>query len=481
VARSMPVIGGKPGSPRFSRRTLLGGSLAASAAVLQTACDTTTSGNAPVTKTSDEWSRALKQLDAKIESAMQADAIPGAAVGVILGDRQYLRGYGVTSVNTPTAVDADTVFRIQSTTKTFTGTALMRLVDQGRLDLDARVRRYLPDFATTDEKASGQVTVRQLANHTAGWLGDYFPGFNGPDGALAQYVASMRTLPQLTAPGAVFAYSNAAICTAGRIVEVVIGSPYRAAIQSLLISPLGLSDTYFSSDPPAANAAVPHIVEGDKAVVDLSGWDAPRSEDPTGGLISSVRDQMQWARFHLGDGRAPNGAQLLRPQSLVEMQSRPGRGGTLLLELDGMGVTWMLRPSAEGALIVQHGGSGTGQLSGFVMVPSRRFAMTLLTNSDGASSLRTELLPATGRCAGLPALATFRQRPGNATLWSLPRIKVGMSPSRSLLKGSTKPKSTFVPRGEDYKVRSCPAGSLKILVRCSTVATTYWTSTAQGN
>jgi CubicO group peptidase (beta-lactamase class C family) len=400
--------------------------LAASAAlVLPAAWRSQTPRKPSVTRTSDDWSRAVKELDAKIESAMAADAIPGAAVGVIVGDRQYLKGYGVTNVDSPAPVDADTAFRIQSTTKTFTGTALMQLVEQGSVDLDARVRRYLPDFATSDEQASSEVTVRQLANHTAGWLGDYFPGFDQPDGALASYVASMRTLPQLTRPGAVFAYSNAALCTAGRLVEVVTGSPYDDAIQSMLLSPLELHSSYFSNGPPAAGAAVPHVVDDGTAVVKLSGWDLPRSEDPTGGLISTVRDQMAWARFHLGDGRAPTGARLLRPQSLVGMRSRPGPGGTLLVELNGMGVTWMLRPSAEGAVIVQHGGTGTGQLSGFMMVPSRGFAMTLLTNSDGASSLRTQLftddwalrrfagvsnLPATPRALDHAELAPYEGR-----------------------------------------------------------------------
>jgi CubicO group peptidase (beta-lactamase class C family) len=83
-------------------------------------------------------------LDAKIEAGMAAYGIPGVAVGVLYGGREYLKGYGVTNVDYPRAVDPDTVFRVGSTTKPFTGTVMMRLVDQGRLDLNARVRRYLP-------------------------------------------------------------------------------------------------------------------------------------------------------------------------------------------------------------------------------------------------------------------------------------------------------------------------------------------------
>jgi hypothetical protein len=147
-------------------------------------------------------------------------------------------------------------------------------------------------------------------------------------------------------------------------------------------------------------------------VLDPSFWPQPRSLAPTGGLISSVCDQLNWARFHLGGGTAPDGTRLLSRASLERMRSKPGPGGTLVVELDGMGVTWMLRPTAQGPRIVQHGGTWPGQISGFLMVPSQGFALTLLTNSEGGTSLRDELFTddwALSRFAGVtnvPAGAT---------------------------------------------------------------------------
>src|SRR5579875_153303 len=93
----------------------------------------------------------ISELDAKIAAAMDVDGIPGLAVGLLAGDQEYVKGYGITNADYPVPVDGDTVFRIQSTTKTFTGTTIMRLVEQGKLDLDATVRTYLPDFVTADE------------------------------------------------------------------------------------------------------------------------------------------------------------------------------------------------------------------------------------------------------------------------------------------------------------------------------------------
>ncbi len=348
--------------------------------------------------------------------------IPGVAVGVIYRGREYIKGYGVTNVDYPVAVDGDTLFRIGSTTKTFTGTTLMRLVDQGRMNLDAPVRKYLPDFATADPATAARVTVRQLLNHSSGWWGDDVEDFGRGDDAIARYVASMTRLPQLTPLGRVFAYNNAGLVVAGRLIEVVTGTSYESAVRELLLDRLGLAHTRFFSDEIIGyNVAASHDVVKGRVVVDPSLWAFPRSCDPTGGLISSVRDQLRYARFHLGDGRARNGRQLLTRRSLVAMRSNPGPGGTLIVELEGMGVTWMLRPSAQGLRIVQHGGNWPAQASGFMMVPSRGFAMTLLTNSVGGPDLTSELFDddwALRRFAGVSNLPAKARRLSGAALAS---------------------------------------------------------------
>ncbi|MGH3671505.1 MAG: serine hydrolase domain-containing protein, partial [Pseudonocardiaceae bacterium] len=130
-----------------------------------------------------------RALDAKIQAAMAAYAIPGVAVGVLDRGTEYVRGFGVTDVDHPVAVDGDTLFRIGSSTKTFTGTTVMRLLEQGKLDLGAPVQAYLPEFRTADATVASRVTVHQLLNHTAGWLGDYFQDFGAGDEAVTRYVA----------------------------------------------------------------------------------------------------------------------------------------------------------------------------------------------------------------------------------------------------------------------------------------------------
>jgi CubicO group peptidase (beta-lactamase class C family) len=116
----------------------------------------------------------FSQLDDVIRAGMAQYGIPGVAVGVLAQGREYVKGYGVTNVDYPVPVDGDTRFRVGSTTKTVTGTTVMRLVEQGTLALDAPVRTYLPDFQTSDPVVAPRVTLRQLLNHSPGWLGDYF-------------------------------------------------------------------------------------------------------------------------------------------------------------------------------------------------------------------------------------------------------------------------------------------------------------------
>jgi CubicO group peptidase (beta-lactamase class C family) len=426
----MAALGGKaaPAGARprvLSRRALIRGVagsavLAGAAATLAACTPETASGAASASRAasgapasaSASASTMFAELDAKIQALMKKYKVPGSAVGVWYKGHEHVRGFGVTDVDDPQPVTGDTLFRIGSTTKTFTGTAMMRLVEQGKVSLDAPVRTYLPDFATSDPSVAGQVTVRQLLNHSPGWLGDYMVDYGRGDNALAEYVAGVARVPQQTPLGSTFQYNNTAIGVAGRIIEVVTGSTYEDAAQSLVLDPLKLAHTGFFADQMIGyRFAAPHeqlpAAKGapGKTVVNRSDFYLPRSINSFGGLLSSARDQLAYARFHLaGTGVGPGGKQVLSPASLKAMRSNPGPGGTLLMELTGMGVTWQLVPSAEGVPIVQHGGSWPGYLSGFLFVPGRDFAMTWLTNSSTSEPARTELFSddwALSRFAGL--------------------------------------------------------------------------------
>lgn len=185
-------------------------------------------------------------------------------------------------------------------------------------------------------------------------------------------------------------------------------------MRELLLDPLGLAHSRFFSDQIIGfNIAAPHVLADGKPKLDSEAWPIERAGNSNGGLISSIRDQLAYARFHLGAGRARDGRRLMSRRSLVAMRSDPGPGGTLIVELEAMGVSWMLRPSAQGVRIVQHGGDVPGERSGFMFVPARGFALTVLTNSDGGVRLLGELFAddwALRRFAGLTNLPAIRRK-----------------------------------------------------------------------
>lgn len=327
------------------------------------------------------------QLSDFIVSEMRRLQVPGVAVGLLHDGQQRMAGFGVTSVENPLPVTADTLFQIGSTTKTITGTIVMRLVEQGRLDLDRPVRDYLPELTLRDKEAEATVTMRHLLTHMGGWTGDFFRETGSGDDCLARYVAEMAGLEQVVPVGAVWSYNNAGFGLAGRIIEVVTGRSYEAVAQELVLDPLGMDNSFFSpADVISHRFVVGHRVDDKEGPVVERPWALARAAHPVGGLCSSARDQLRYAAFHLGDGAAPNGERLLSPETMAAMQTPccPANLGRQ------MGLSWLLR-EIDGTRIVLHGGATNGQLSAFLFVPSRGFALTVLTNAEEGGMLNDEV------------------------------------------------------------------------------------------
>jgi CubicO group peptidase (beta-lactamase class C family) len=314
---------------------------------------------------------------------MRRTGTPGVAIGVLLGSRAQAAGFGITSVAAPSDVDAETLFQIGSTTKTYTATAVMRLVERGTLDLDTPVRRYLQGLRLRDPSVTRRVTLRHLLTHTGGWVGDYFSDTGRGDDALARVVGMLDKVPQITPLGEVWHYNNAGFYLAGRVVEAVYGKPFETAITELLLQPLGMTRSFFFADEAIVyRVAAGHLGKGTKHAV-TTPWALPRNVHAAGGVISDVVDQLRWAQFHMSDGRAPNGTRLLRRSTLRDMQRPHAPAGSIA---ESVGLSWLLS-DVEGLRVVEHGGTTNGHLSAFVMVPERRFAITVLTNSTRGGEL----------------------------------------------------------------------------------------------
>ncbi|MCX5208819.1 beta-lactamase family protein [Kitasatospora sp. NBC_00240] len=318
--------------------------------------------------------------------AAQAErfGIPGVAVGVLTGGREIYASHGVTSLGHPLPVDEKTLFPVASVTKTFTATALMRLVADGRVDLDAPVRRYVPELRLADEQAAEQVTVLNLLNHTAGLDWNLIDTDQG-DGSLAAFVAKLDGLAMIAPPGARASYSQAGFNLAGRIVEKVTGLPFEQAMAALVLEPVGLSDTVFGLDEVMIRKfAVGYNRGEDGDLRAARPWKAfregARGDNPGGGAVSSASDLLRWARFHLGDGGAVLPAEALHRMKDATVELRASTLG------DAFGICWFLR-DVDGVRTIGHGGSGNGQFAELLIVPEHDFAVVSLANAgpDGYS------------------------------------------------------------------------------------------------
>jgi len=322
----------------------------------------------------------------RIPDAMARHKVPGVALGIVCEGREFTKGFGVTSVRHPLPVDEKTLFQIGSTTKTFTATAVMRLVEAGKLALDQPIRTYLPDFTMRDPEVASRVTMRHLLTHVGGWEGDFFPDTGNGDDALARYVKLMADLPQLTPLGTILSYNNSAFSLAGRVVEAVTGKTFEAALNDLVLAPLGLRHSFlFPTDAMTHCFAVGHATVGDRIVV-LRPWQVTRACASAGGIAASMKDQLRYARFHLGDGSTEDGARILSSESLAMMRT-PGDAGMLDVR---MGLAWMTRDTG-GIRRVFHGGGTYGQISAFTMTPARKFAVALATNSMNGGLLNLDV------------------------------------------------------------------------------------------
>jgi len=313
-----------------------------------------------------------------VAKMMERKKVPGVAVGVLHEGEIHTAGFGVTNVDHPLSVTDETLFQIGSITKTFTGTAMMRLMEMGKLEQLATVRTYLPDFKVADETATSQATIRHLLTHTSGWVGDFFEDTGEGDDALPKYMAKMADLEQLAPIGAVWSYNNSGFNLAGYIIEQVTGKSYEAALKELVLEPLGLEHCYFApGDVITHRFAVGHDIKDQSAQV-VRPWPLPRAAYPAGGITCHVKDLLRYARFHLGDGTAEDGTRLLTLESLSQMYTPQV---IIWGKYETMGLTWFINDE-DGIRKLSHGGRTNGQASSLTLVPEHHFAIAIFTNAN---------------------------------------------------------------------------------------------------
>jgi len=325
----------------------------------------------------------FKKIARKIISEMKRLEVPGVAIGIWHKGKEFADGFGVTNLEHPLPVTADTLFQTGSISKTFTGTIFMQLFEQGKVDLDSPAKRYIKDLKLRDKNVERKVTVRQLLTHMGGWVGDYFNDFGNGDDALDKMVKDIARLPQVQPLGTIWSYNNTGFNIAARIIEIVTKKPYEQAAQEMLLSPLGLNMSFFY---PSDILFTHRFVVGHQKVRNkvkvARPWAIGRAGNGVGGVVSTVRDLLKYARFHMSNGKKS----VITGKSLRAMRVPQVDAGPRGL----MGITWFIRKAGD-LTIYGHGGATNGQQAYFFFIPKEDFALAILTNSDDGGIITTSV------------------------------------------------------------------------------------------
>jgi CubicO group peptidase (beta-lactamase class C family) len=324
-------------------------------------------------------------LDELISAQMAELYVPGVTVSVVKdGALFFAKGYGYADVEKNIAVDAEkSMFRIGSGSKLFTWTAVMQLMEQGKLDLDADINTYL-DFeipATYPEP----ITMKHLMSHTAGFE-DLVFGMLAPSPEksvpLGEWLAT-HIPTRVYRPGETSGYSNYGTALAGYIVQIIAGIPYEQYIQENLFDPLEM--THSTAYQPVQPEFAPHLATGYAYADDAYQAQAfdHFNVGPAGSVSASATDVAKFMLAHLQDGRFGD-AQILEPATAQQMHS------TLFTHdphLNGMAYGF-IEGSHNGQWIISHGGTTNFLKSNLVLLPDQNVGIFISGNSVGAHALR---------------------------------------------------------------------------------------------
>ena len=298
------------------------------------------------------------RMDAYLAANFPRAGAPGLAVAVVdAGGVRYLRTFG-------DCPDADAPFVVGSLSKSFTAVAVMQLVEQGAVDLDAPASRYAPGYDVPDE-----VTVRSLLNQTSGF-GAYDSLAEAADGELGETFGA-------------FSYANANYDLLGRVVEGASGEDYARYLDEHVLEPLGMAST--TADPARAEALgmVPGhrdwfglpVADGLRHAQGDGAWGGPAS----GYVASSVRDMASYLRMYLNGGMGGDGARVLSADSVRRMflDRVPDPEGDTYYGMGWTSFSW-----DDGELVLSHDGQVENYTASMCLLPERGIGIVALSDAN---------------------------------------------------------------------------------------------------
>lgn len=304
----------------------------------------------------------------------------GLAVGVTKGEKiMYARTFGFANIKDSTEADFNTAFHIASVSKPFTAAAVVKLVEQGKLNLDDLIVKHIPEFEMKDARFK-QITIKHILTHTSGIpsnmsASDWEKPVYG-DKALEKNLADIKPLMLDFDPGAKFSYSNSAFDILGIIVSRSSGLSFEEYVKTYILTPSGMTNSFYSKPPDTlpANWAVPYSYG-----IETQLWSPfPYSENyfPSSGLHTTLLDMCNWGMLYANNGRHKDHV-VIKPDyfSLLSAPNFDTPWG------DKIGLSWFVQAYLDRPMIM-HQGNDTGFESIMYVYPKDSISVIIMANRD---------------------------------------------------------------------------------------------------
>jgi beta-lactamase class C len=322
---------------------------------------------------------------AAFEQARERGRVPGAAIAIIENDRVIAQGFGQRALHDTRPVDADTVFRIASVSKTFTAQLASLLVGEGELRWDTQISGYVPQLQFADAKHTQALQLRHLLSHSSGIIPYAFDGWLDSNFPVKKIFPKFRTLRPICAPGACYSYQNTIFSVAAQVIEAKTGAVFEQLVAERIFQPLGMKNASFglAALQNASNVALPHIQEE-------SHWAQTQAQvgyygvAAAAGVNASVTDLALWLQAQMG--AHPKVIPLATVAAMTQPRIRTpellkSRAWQRLLSDAHYGYGWRVL-TARDEQIYYHSGRVQGYMAHISYSRKHRIGLVMLFNAE---------------------------------------------------------------------------------------------------
>ena len=323
-----------------------------------------------------------------IQHELKKNSVEGLSIALVDDQRiVWAEGFGYADQGKNIPATADTLYRVGSISKLFTDTAAMQLEEQGKLDIDQPLKKYIPNFSIKSRyPGSAEITPRQLMTHHSGLPRDWQKGFMTTAGPapFTDLVEDIRDEYTAYPPNLIFSYSNLGISLLGVAIQNQTGMPFANFLKQSVLVPLGMTNSSFDTGL-SQSALMAKGYRGLDAAVEPALRDVP-----AGGLNSSVNDLSHFISMVFADGRSGN-QQILMPETISEMLHPQNASVPLDFNFQ-IGLGWMLSTLGtstiqNGGIVAHHSGATAYFQSQLYILPEHKLGVVVLSNSSTAKQV----------------------------------------------------------------------------------------------